>query len=43
MIVVERAVEENLPVIDDDDAIAQFLDVLHVMARQHGDDRCSWL
>ena len=38
---VERAVEKNFAVIDDDDAMTKLLDVLHVMAGQHGDDACS--
>ena len=38
MIWCERPVEEDLAVIDHDDAIAQLLDVLHVMARQHRHD-----
>ena len=36
--VVERAIEENLSVIDDYDPVAQLRDVLHVMTREQGDD-----
>src|SRR5207237_1572519 len=35
---IKRPVEEDFAVIDDDDAIAQLLNVLHVMAGQHRDD-----
>src|SRR5690242_11112327 len=36
--VVERAIEENLSVIDDYDPIAQLCDVLHVMTGEQSDD-----
>src|SRR6202011_4483875 len=35
---IERAVEKDFAMIDDDDAVAQLLDVLHVMAGQHRHD-----
>src|SRR5205085_3554369 len=35
---IERTVEKDFAVVDDNDAVAQFLDVLHVMARQHRHD-----
>src|SRR6476620_3621170 len=36
--VVERAIEENLSVIDDYDPVAQLRDVLHVMTGEQGDN-----
>src|SRR6188472_4197556 len=36
--VVERAIEENLSVIDDHDPVAQLRDVLHVMTGEQGDN-----
>jgi hypothetical protein len=36
--VVERAIEENLSVIDDHDPVAQLRDILHVMTGEQGDN-----